>query len=61
MSLRPMHKRMSLPKENLLTQQCHKHTGVNFEFKYLCEFDVICENMSGCETVAKGKTFDNQR
>jgi hypothetical protein len=31
---------------------------VNLEFKYLDEFEFICKNILGCETVAHGKMSD---
>jgi hypothetical protein len=34
------------------TLLCHGHRLVNFEFKYLGEFEVKCENPLGCETEA---------
>ncbi len=38
----------------------HRYRWVNFEFDYLGEFEDICDNTLGCQTVAQGKMFDEK-
>ncbi len=53
-------KKWGLSKETFLTQRWCWHRRVNFEFKYLGEFEVIRENTLECETVFQGKTVEEK-
>ncbi len=59
--LRQNFKKWGLPEETFLNQWCHRYRWVNFEFEYLSEFEVICENTLGSETMAQGTCLIKKR